>query len=226
MLEKESQFHVVGIFAAVYEKTATLDKAVNGFRATGLWPFNDNVFTDEDFAAANLTEEEPNPAPANTSTGRNANETASVPNTIMTSTTTDNDELSEPPQSPQPGTSKANEILVSICSPPKPKQKRERKRKAEKANVITSSPYKAQLLEKKSPKIPCSKKVTKKKSKKAPTPVSSEDEEWPCLVCAEPFANSRPLEKWIQCMSCRNWAHEACTPGTAQYICQSCESDS
>ena len=99
-----SQFDVVGIFAAAYEKMATMDKAVNGFRATGSSPFNDSVITNEDFAAANLTEEEPNPAPANTSTGRNANETASVPNTIMTSTTTANDDLSEPPQSAQPGT--------------------------------------------------------------------------------------------------------------------------
>lgn len=32
---------------------------MNGFRSTGLWSFNDQMFTDEDFIAANLTEEGP-----------------------------------------------------------------------------------------------------------------------------------------------------------------------
>ena len=54
---------------------------------------------------------------------------------------------------------------------------------------------------------------------------SSDDESWPCLVCAEPFSNSRPGEKWVRCMMCRLWSHEECPNGDRHYICQNCESD-
>lgn len=122
-----SQFDVVGIFATAFDKSATMGKDLKGFEATGLWPFNDNIFTEDDFAAAHLTDEEP---PLSTDTNNN---------------TTDYGRESELQRSPQPRTSKesdAQELLTSLCSPPKPKQKRVRKRKAEKATVITSSPYK------------------------------------------------------------------------------------
>lgn len=69
---------------------------MNGFRSTGLWSFNDQMFTDEDFIAANLTEEGPT-------------------DTNISTAVTD---LSS--QSPQPGTSKESEpveILTCLCSP-------------------------------------------------------------------------------------------------------------
>lgn len=222
-----SQFDVVGIFATAYEKTATMGKAINGFRATGLWPFNDDIFSDEDFVAANLIEEEsPRPDPTCRAANINTNVAVDVPNGNMNVVTTVHEEVDSEPTNPQPGTSKENEakeILSSLCTPPKHQQKRERKRKMEKASVITSSPYKLQLLEKKATKR---RKIAKNSSnKKAPSPLSSDDEEWPCLVCGEPFANSRSSEIWVQCMSCRNWAHEECSPGTDMYICQNCDSD-
>ena len=45
-------YDVAEIFATAYNKTATVEKSVNGFRACGLWPYNDAVFSDKDFAAA------------------------------------------------------------------------------------------------------------------------------------------------------------------------------
>ena len=47
-----SFYDVAENFATAYNKTATVEKSVNGFRACGLWPYNDAVFSDEDFAAA------------------------------------------------------------------------------------------------------------------------------------------------------------------------------
>jgi len=55
---------------------------------------------------------------------------------------------------------------------------------------------------------------------------SSEDEEWPCIICGEPFANSKSREKWIQCQDCNKWAHEACTDGSRFFICPNCDSES
>ena len=54
-------FEMAGIFATAYNKSATIKKALNGFRACGLWPFNDQIFEEEDFISAGVPEE-PNPA--------------------------------------------------------------------------------------------------------------------------------------------------------------------
>ena len=47
--------HMAGVFNIAFNKSATLDKPVTGLRACGLWPYDSDVFTDDDFAAALLT---------------------------------------------------------------------------------------------------------------------------------------------------------------------------
>lgn len=54
---------------------------------------------------------------------------------------------------------------------------------------------------------------------------SAEEEESLCLCCLEPYSNSRAKEKWVQCLECSNWAHEACTSGELSYVCHNCFSD-
>jgi hypothetical protein len=53
-----SFFNMAGIFGQAFLRTATPDKAIHGFQVCGLWPFNKDVFTEEDFAAAAVTEED------------------------------------------------------------------------------------------------------------------------------------------------------------------------
>lgn len=53
-------YQMAGLFSKAYNKAANVEKGVEGFRACGLWPFNKDVFQDEDFVAAEVTEE---PAP-------------------------------------------------------------------------------------------------------------------------------------------------------------------
>lgn len=52
---------------------------------------------------------------------------------------------------------------------------------------------------------------------------SEEEEESFCLVCMEAFSTSRANEMWVQCTSCRMWAHEECTPQDPTYLCHNCE---
>jgi len=52
-----SAFEVAGIFAAAYNRSASLQKAVAGFEFCGLWPYNPNRFTDDDFAPSMVTDE-------------------------------------------------------------------------------------------------------------------------------------------------------------------------
>ena len=48
----------LGLFGRAYTKSATVAKAINGFAACGIWPFNQNIFNNSDFAPAQLTDED------------------------------------------------------------------------------------------------------------------------------------------------------------------------
>ena len=43
-----------------------------------------------------------------------------------------------------------------------------------------------------------------------------------CLVCGEPYSNSRSRETWVQCINCKLWAQEECTDGTPAFVCENC----
>ena len=51
-------FEMAHLFGQAFLRTATAEKAVNGSRSCGLWPYDPNVFDDADFAASAVTEEE------------------------------------------------------------------------------------------------------------------------------------------------------------------------
>jgi len=59
--QRISQFDVAGLFGAAYVKNSTMEKAISGFRCTGLWPFNPDIFTEDDFLPS-MTTDEPEPA--------------------------------------------------------------------------------------------------------------------------------------------------------------------
>ena len=52
-----SFFEMAGIFATAYNFTANIDKAIDGFRCSGLYPINEFIFNNEAFDAALLTNE-------------------------------------------------------------------------------------------------------------------------------------------------------------------------
>lgn len=286
-----SFYDIAGIFAIAYNRSATVEKSVNGFRVCGLWPFNDQVFTDEDFIPAALTDEpQPNQEgnfqrPLGTEVAETEvhpnQENAQQPYTPADGLGTDdvgeqpppnehpiqvnNQQVGQAPSGPAtgptvaaiihapakdhdiPSTSSAGSLSLSghntpsqtvlsqLCKPVKSLTKRKRTRKTERAEVLTSSPYKKTLEEKsKKTKVKRQRKTktadghsNKKQGKRLNQIESSsdEDEEWPCLVCGELFHNSKPGENWIQCTVCLLWAHEECTPGERGYICQNCDSD-
>jgi hypothetical protein len=51
-----TQFQVAEIFAKSYNRPATLDKAVKSFQKTGIWPYDQNIFSEEDFAPSEVTD--------------------------------------------------------------------------------------------------------------------------------------------------------------------------
>lgn len=69
------------------------------------------------------------------------------------------------------------------------------------------------------------KTVKKKPVKKYPSDSSadSSDDESFCLVCYGPYSMS--TEDWIQCKTCKEWAHLNCTDKSPFYVCINCDSD-
>ena len=53
-----SFFNMAGLFGQAFTRSATADKAIKGFQVCGLWPFDENIFSEEDFTAARVTEED------------------------------------------------------------------------------------------------------------------------------------------------------------------------
>jgi hypothetical protein len=51
-----TEYHVASLVNGAYQKAATVATAVNGFRAAGIHPFDRDLFSEADFAAAITTE--------------------------------------------------------------------------------------------------------------------------------------------------------------------------
>ena len=310
-----SMYQIAELFGSAYNSCATVEKAVNGFRACGLWPFNDSVFGDDAFVASQLTEEpdhvaahssiptlnvvpntdsieaahsrhdantptiatEPNIAtlpqcrayvPLGATEDNNTTPTQSNACTPTPSDTefeiitqpersvciqpreTNNDnpllmqnisdievrtEIDSGTQAAQSNC--ASDFVKGLLNKVKASNCRQRKRKTEKSEILTSSPYKKILVEKEQNKKKSLSKNTKKAKptkKKQATKIKrseslsqsdEEDETWSCLVCGEPFGDSKPGEIWVKCITCKLWSHEDCTAGEKEYICRNCDSD-
>jgi hypothetical protein len=51
--EKNLHDNVASLLTKAYDRVATIEKAVKGFQSTGIFPFDKNIFPDEDFALPN-----------------------------------------------------------------------------------------------------------------------------------------------------------------------------
>ena len=106
-----------------------------------------------------------------------------------------------------------------------------RGRKPGRTMVLTDTPEKNAIIQEQQQKS-CKRKggaktssvawalVVSKKAKPAPV---NDDDSCPCLLCGEPFSNSLPGEKWVQCTACKMWAHENCTSGDKCFVCDHCQ---
>lgn len=61
-----NQYDIAKLFSGAYVKSASVQNATSGFNRPGLWPYNPNVFGDEDFAPSMMTDRPINDESSNT----------------------------------------------------------------------------------------------------------------------------------------------------------------
>ena len=141
-------------------------------------------------------------------------------------------------------TSNAGVISPKVIRPfPKRTKKIMRRRKGLASEIITTSPYKKKKTEEIAIQMEKVRRKSARKLKKVDRNLFLEedndpelsdfhaddnDDEQPCIYCNEIFRNSRPNEKWIQCMipDCRKWAHIECAGVdyfVKDFVCDLCK---
>jgi hypothetical protein len=160
-------FQIAALFGAAYLQAPTMLTAINGFRRTGIWPVDMNVFTEADFLPATTTDIQLDASssqlPINYGSqpeclsvrddfvaAARSLETAATGTSITTaeiSAATSN--MAAATLNPTVGTSSFPKLSPE-CTLPVPKVTQGNKRSSRKGGktaILTSSPYKAELKE-------------------------------------------------------------------------------
>lgn len=166
LAERITPYDLASLVKKAFSDVATISKGEAGFKATGIFPLNPNVFTDEDFVAAEVLQSEPNivedvdptavqpsaadfeqHSPPIPSTSRDFNQFTPEHTTVSTST----------PELPLPITTKIQDFIQM------PKKtlflKTRQGRKKQHATLLTSTPIKDTLIEKENKKKAKNEKV-------------------------------------------------------------------
>ena len=198
---------------------ATPKNIMSGFSATGIWPFNEHIFQDSDFTPCQVTDR-PNPE----NDPQSPNQLSNEPSTSAATVSPDASSFSPEVVRPSP---KAIDVIDTCSKRPA--------RKRGKSSILTNTPEKLALEEvankRQSKVVPKQSSSRGKGGKLARQRLSFIEEdsddcnEYFCLVCLDNYTNSRPREEWVQCITCRKWAHVKCTKGEKNYECPNCFSD-
>jgi hypothetical protein len=167
-------YHVAEMLGTAFPKAFTPENIVAGFRCTGVHPFDENIFTEEDFLGSFVTDRPMTSAVADTPDPLPV-EQASVSST----------EVNQAHPSPTPAATNTPPSLTvqqERVTPPEeirpfpkaPPRKTQGGRKKGKTAILTSTPAREELL---STKEKGSKKPAKRARKRLQTPPPDSDEE-------------------------------------------------
>ena len=204
-----THYDLASLFNKAYSTVATVNKGVSGFSTTGIFPINPNVFTNEDFLAAELLQSQENRPNKGTTFSASSSVNAEDP-TIITLPSTSRNE-------PEPSVPK-RKVPVEILSPvPCTEKKFQRVSNKQHSQILTSTPLKETPLNKKlkakavkNKKTLVTKTLRNRKSKTSKQISSSSidelDREDVCIICGAPGRD----ELWFRCCMCGLWAHSEC----------------
>ncbi|KAL4092450.1 hypothetical protein QTP88_026951 [Uroleucon formosanum] len=224
--EKITPYDIAGLFKLAFVRIATVEKAQNGFKESGVVPFNPLIFTDEDFLPASII------APDVEMTQVEAQPDSHTP-TILDFVSNTSDQ----PKNVNEQAVSTTKVTIQEISPLHIKQNKTPKRAGKKgtSKILTGTPEKSELQRKENNKlkklIKANTKIIKKEKSSEKSVVkkklylkdssSSGDETMKdlcddksegeidefenelCILCNE-FGKT---EMWFRCGVCKKWAH-------------------
>ena len=242
-------YDIAGVVGTAFPRAMTPENILSGFRVSGISPFDRFIFNEDDFLPSAVTDM-PNPHQPPTTTVAAVHQPptttvatvhqppeASIAVTVTQAVDATVDVLNSLLSTSRAGGSvSSTSIAISpehVRPFPKacPRKGIRRGRKPGRSGVLTDTPEKNAIIQEQQQKS-CKRKggaktssvaralVVSKKAKPAPV---KDDDACPCLLCGEPFSNSLPGEKWVQCTACKMWAHENCTSGDKCFVCDHCQ---
>ncbi|XP_055640903.1 uncharacterized protein LOC129778185 [Toxorhynchites rutilus septentrionalis] len=187
-----TQYDIAGLVGIAFPRAATQMIAANGFSATGICPFNREIFEVDDFAPAEVT---------------NQPETETISSHDQTQFDGVDQAVDAADDSFEVGPSDIIPLPKAIAS-------NDRKRIPDKSCELTATSHRKSLLEaevQKSIKAmrKVQKKVVPKRNRKRKGMDSDVTEDVLCEYCAALFSQSQL--GWMLCISCKVWYHNQCT---------------
>ncbi|KAJ3655894.1 hypothetical protein Zmor_015002 [Zophobas morio] len=200
-----THYQVAEIFKTAYNKSATIENAEKGFAATGIYPFNSEVFPDWMFTPSEVTNVDLSDNETSSQGTENAEQIR--PSTSATSQLSETLEITKSPN---------KDISIEDIStlPIAELAKNKKKRRKGKQGVLNDTPN---LEEAK--KVESEKKNKQKNSQKTAVRrvtknlyfgesdderLETDDEDDPaCIFCNELYTVSKSGEMWIQCQKSR-----------------------
>ena len=206
------------LFNNAYSTVASIDKAQSGFRKTGIYPYNRDVFSDEDFLAAMATDQ-----PIDGESGQLA--------TVSFSQLAN--ESVQPMPRPAKKRRRVQHAAIITSSPYKKlieeQSKNEGKKKKNDTGIKNRPTSAKRAISTERGKR--NRKVRKQQKKKQISgsgmveAADGDDRDAQCLYCGEFWSVSARGDDWIQCQACCKWAHVACSgvnKKAKQFICDMC----
>lgn len=197
------------IFTPVWGKCMTISNVCNGFKATGIYPFNKNVIPEYAFAPSLPTHRH-----------LNLNCSQSIYNHIINveDRWDPEDEIPLAQLKQSEAQRKDNSFSEQLISPDMQSVKTTARKKA--------LNYRAQEVKRDIFKNYSSKKVKTTSTRKSPkfptTSKAAAEEVWMCSVCDKNY-----VADMRSCASCKTWAHEECVGLTEndreEFICPQCQ---
>lgn len=215
-----NEFQVAKAVGYAFGRAAVACNASNGFRKCGLWPLNPNVFEEHEFAPSLTTDR---PCLENSTLHPNDEDTNTLNKPSSSRRSEQKEETSSSAFTPSDHIHSSIECRPKVVSiqhvspiPVVTGNNSQRRKRMTTAAILTESPYKNALAERKV--LPSSKKnlfSTSKKGKLTPgLQVKSKKmrketvSDSICKVCEGEFKHSN--DDWLKCKTCNEWAHESC----------------
>lgn len=198
-----SIYEIAGFVGIAHKRALTPTNIISGFKTTGIYPLDDQVFSDDCFLSSAVTDRPLENRPPKELEKQRA-------------TLKDKECFQTPEQFkgyPKAQPRKTNSSGTG--------------RQPGRSMIATDTPEKTILAQKRSRQTKGKDDAMKAKRRLLETTCSTPEgkigeEEFPCLVCAELYQDP-PSEDWIQCTTCKRWAHEACCDTSGEhFICDIC----